>query len=55
MKKADKSGARYALLLGDEELVKGTVTLKDMMGDNEQLSLPVAEIGPKLVDEQKRA
>src|SRR5262249_23530396 len=30
MKAADRSGARYALVLGEQELATGTVQLKDM-------------------------
>ena len=30
MKQADKANARYALILGEDELAKGVVTLRDM-------------------------
>lgn len=53
MKKADKSGARYTLLLGDDEIANGTVTLKDMAGESEQVSLPVSEVGNRLNNETK--
>lgn len=43
LKQADKSGARYAAILGDDELANGTVTLRDM-GSSEQRSVPVGEI-----------
>ncbi|PKM22766.1 MAG: histidine--tRNA ligase, partial [Gammaproteobacteria bacterium HGW-Gammaproteobacteria-14] len=36
MKKADKSGARWALIVGEEELAAGQVTLKPLRGDGEQ-------------------
>ena len=38
MKKADKSGARVALLWGEDEVAAGTVTLKHLraQGDTEQ-------------------
>ncbi|WP_459864255.1 histidine--tRNA ligase [Endothiovibrio diazotrophicus] len=39
MKKADKSGARVALILGDEERANGTVTVKDLRGEGGQQSL----------------
>ncbi len=34
MKAADRSGARFALLIGAEELASGTVTLRDMRRDD---------------------
>ncbi|MFZ4519182.1 MAG: histidine--tRNA ligase [Microthrixaceae bacterium] len=33
MKSADRSGARWALLVGEEELAAGEVTLRDLRGD----------------------
>ncbi len=36
MKKADKSGAMIALLLGEDELASGTVTVKPLRGDGPQ-------------------
>lgn len=38
-KKADKSGARYALVLGEDEVKNGTVSLKWLREEHEQLSL----------------
>lgn len=38
-KKADKSGARYALVLGEDEVKSGTVSLKWLREEHEQLSL----------------
>lgn len=35
-KRADRSGARYALVLGEDELARGEITLKDLRGDAEQ-------------------
>src|SRR5690606_15174077 len=43
MKKADRSGARYALILGDDEAQAGEVTLKPMLGDGEQARMAVKE------------
>lgn len=40
MKKADKSGARLALLLGEDERAQGRVTLKPLRDDLAQQSLP---------------
>ncbi|MGL5906478.1 MAG: histidine--tRNA ligase [Shewanella sp.] len=36
MKRADKSGATVALLIGEEELAEGTVTIKYLRNNNEQ-------------------
>ena len=36
MKKADKSGADYALILGDEELKNNNIALKPLKGQGEQ-------------------
>jgi histidyl-tRNA synthetase len=38
-KRADRSGARYALVLGDAELEGGTVMLKPLRSDDEQVSV----------------
>ena len=36
MKKADKSGARFALIWGEDEVAAGTVTLKALRNEDEQ-------------------
>ena len=36
MKKADRSGAHHAVILGDEEVHAGELTLKPMLGRGEQ-------------------
>ncbi len=38
-KKADKSGADYALILGEDEVNRGVVSLKPMKTDQEQMNL----------------
>ncbi len=43
MKKADKSQAAYALILGDEELARNEIGLKPLRG-GEQQALPIAEL-----------
>jgi histidyl-tRNA synthetase len=41
-KKADASGARYALIFGDDEVARGEVSLKDLRNaDAPQRSLPL--------------
>lgn len=42
MKRADQSGARWAILLGPEELAHGTVTVKPLRGEGEQISVSCA-------------
>jgi histidyl-tRNA synthetase len=49
MKKADKSGAAMALILGDDEVEQKVVQVKDLRGDTEQKSVAwddLAEIFP---------
>ncbi|ASP39227.1 histidine--tRNA ligase [Bacterioplanes sanyensis] len=40
MKKADKSGARFALLLGEDEVAQQLVSVKDLRGELEQVQMP---------------
>lgn len=44
MKRADKSGARLALILGESELEQKQVTIKDLTGKNEQQTVAMAEV-----------
>ena len=44
MKVADRSGARLALLVGDDELESGTVTLRDLRSGGGQTALPRDEV-----------
>ena len=48
MKKADKSGARVALIWGEDEVAAGSVTLKTLRGQSEQQSLPQTELASAL-------
>ena len=43
MKGADKSNARFALLIGEDELANGTVWLKDLE-TKEERTIPIEEI-----------
>ncbi|MBP2478177.1 histidyl-tRNA synthetase [Crossiella equi] len=47
MKAADKSGAKYALVLGDRDLAEGIVQLKDLVS-GEQRPVPLAEVVPQV-------
>ncbi len=44
IKKADKSGARLALIVGDDEADQGVVTLKPLREQGEQQQRPLAEL-----------
>jgi len=46
MKKADASGARYALIVGDEEAASGTVAVKPMRG-GEQFVVAAADVATR--------
>jgi len=43
-KKADKSGARLALILGEDELREQTISIKDLRGQSEQQCVPQADV-----------
>lgn len=43
-KRADGSGARFALIFGDDEVAQGCVALKPLRGEGEQHRLPIAEV-----------
>ena len=47
-KKADKSGARIALILGETEMVEGVVTLKHLREDKPQVKVQFAKIEEQL-------
>ncbi|MCX7911752.1 MAG: histidine--tRNA ligase [Dehalococcoidales bacterium] len=47
MREADASGARYAVIIGDEELAGGTVTLRDMRSATQE-KVPAAALIPRL-------
>lgn len=47
MKNADKSGARYALIIGDNELLNATVVVKDL-ANSEQQEIPLDSVVPHL-------
>lgn len=43
-KRADKSGAKLALILGDDEMKMGTCSLKFLRDDREQVTVPRSEL-----------
>ena len=48
MKRADKSGATIGLLLGEDEISSGSVTLKLMRQKDQQMTVPAAELTARL-------
>jgi histidyl-tRNA synthetase len=44
MKKADASGARYAVIIGDDEAQAGEASLKPLRGEGEQVRVPVTQL-----------
>ena len=53
MKKADKLGARFVLILGDDELAANSITIKNMeSGEQEKVPLNQAEERLKLLMEK---
>ncbi len=44
MKRADKSGARVALIIGDDELARGVAALKWLREERPQQDVPLAEL-----------
>ena len=44
MKRADKSGAQVAIIVGEDELAQEVVTIKYLRGQNEQQSMAFAEV-----------
>ena len=47
-KRADKSGARFALVLGDDEVVRGVVAIKDLRQGTAQEECPIDQISERL-------
>jgi histidyl-tRNA synthetase len=57
MKAADRSGARFAILIGPEELAAGEVTIRDLRSqdfDQTQRRVPRAETVATVADLQKK-
>jgi histidyl-tRNA synthetase len=49
MKRADRSGAELALIVGDEEVSSETVVIKPMRSGGEQVTIPVAEAVDQII------
>ncbi len=50
MRRADASGARLALLVGEDEIAKGVVSLKYLRESREQESVPAADLESVLAE-----
>ena len=50
MKKADRSGARYAAILGDDEVAAGEVSLKPLLAAGEQQRCGLSEVINRIKD-----
>ncbi len=44
MKKANQSGARFAMILGDDELSKGVISIKNLRHEHQQQTLPLSQV-----------
>jgi histidyl-tRNA synthetase len=47
-KRADKSGSRFAIVMGDDEVARGIVSLKDLRGDAAQEECAIDRISERL-------
>ena len=47
-KKADKSGALFALILGDDELKNNTISLKDLRSNSDQETLSYEDLEKRI-------
>jgi histidyl-tRNA synthetase len=50
MKKADSSGASFAVIIGPDELAKNEAQLKDLRGTGEQKSVPLDDVLGAAID-----
>lgn len=48
MKRADASGAAYALIIGDDEVHAAVVAIKPLRGGGEQFAVPVNDAAARL-------
>jgi histidyl-tRNA synthetase len=47
-KRADKSGAAHAVILGEDELARGTAAIKPLRSGGDQIECPLAELAGRL-------
>jgi len=48
LKRADNSGAAYALVMGDDEAAAGAVQVKSLRGEGDAFVCPVTELAAEL-------
>jgi histidyl-tRNA synthetase len=48
LKRADKSGAEYALVMGEDEAAKGQIGLKPLRSEDDQISIALDDLLPQL-------
>ncbi len=53
MKLANRSGARFALIVGDDELAAGTVVVKPMLGDGDQIAVARSDVSSYLASQPR--
>ncbi len=53
LKKADKSGAAYAVIIGEQEVENAAVIIKPLLNDSEQMTVPVVQLVEKLKEFNK--
>ena len=49
MKRADKSGAVFAVILGDDEMKEGVAQVKSLRAENVQSKIPLDELAQFLL------
>ncbi len=54
MKVADRSGARFAVIVGEDEVAAGEVTLRDLRGTAQQRRVAVDQLVPTILDSTAR-
>ncbi len=55
MKKADASGARFAIILGEEEVAAGVVSIKNLRDGGEQQKLTLDAVAPHVCDAAQKS
>jgi histidyl-tRNA synthetase len=55
MRSADASGARFVVVIGDDELAAGVAGLKDLRDGGEQSTVPLDRLAPELLSRLGRA
>jgi histidyl-tRNA synthetase len=54
MKKADASGAHFAIIVGDDEAASGTVAIKPLRAGGAQVAVPVADLAAQFAALESR-